>query len=95
MGLLEGLGEGEFEDVDVLAVVGEPAAGDPDEAAMKRTLAGRAADTYVLASSEKIGAASPFTVLPLDKTSGIITDAPPQDPVLEQLRHTGLTIVQA
>ena len=31
--------------------------GDADEAAMKRTLAGRAADTYVLASSEKIGTA--------------------------------------
>ncbi len=69
--------------------------GDPDEAAMKRTLASRAADTYVLASSEKIGAASPFTVLPLDKTSGIITDAPPEHPVLEQLRRTGLTIIQA
>lgn len=33
--------------------------GDADEAAMKRTLASRAADTYVLARTEKIGAASP------------------------------------
>jgi DeoR/GlpR family transcriptional regulator of sugar metabolism len=54
--------------------------GDSEEAAMKRALAGRAAETYVLASSEKIGAASPYTVLPLASVSGIITDAPPEDP---------------
>jgi DeoR/GlpR family transcriptional regulator of sugar metabolism len=69
--------------------------GDPDEAAMKRTLAGRAADTYVLASSEKIGAASPFTVLPLGSVSGIITDAPGDDPVLRQLERAGVPIVSA
>ncbi|HEX4248384.1 MAG TPA: hypothetical protein VH008_11010, partial [Pseudonocardia sp.] len=48
--------------------------GDADEAAMKRILAGRAADTYVLASAEKLGAASRFTVLPLTEVAGIITD---------------------
>ena len=32
--------------------------GDADEAAMKRALSRRAADTYVLGSAEKIGAAS-------------------------------------
>lgn len=69
--------------------------GDPDEAAMKRTLAGRAADTYVLASSEKIGAASPFTVLPLSSVSGIITDAPADAAVLLELQRTGSNIVNA
>ncbi len=69
--------------------------GDPDEAAMKRTLAGRAADTYVLASTEKIGAASPFSVLPLTDVSGIISDAPADHPVLEQLRHDAVTIIDA
>ena len=69
--------------------------GDPDEAAMKRTLAGRAAETYVLASHEKIGAASPYTVLPLRAVSGIITDAPTGSPVLEQLRRQGVAIVEA
>ena len=34
--------------------------GDVDEAAMKRTLSRRAAETWVMASEEKIGAASPF-----------------------------------
>jgi DeoR/GlpR family transcriptional regulator of sugar metabolism len=69
--------------------------GDPDEAAMKRTLASRAADTYVLASSEKIGAASPFTVLPLTSVSGIITDAPASHPTLQQLERAGTSIISA
>ena len=60
---------------------------------MKRTLAGRAADTYVLASSEKIGAASPFIVLPLAQISGLITDTPTDHPVLQQLQHDGVAII--
>jgi DeoR/GlpR family transcriptional regulator of sugar metabolism len=50
--------------------------GDSDEAVVKRTFAERSAETFVLASSEKIGAASPFLVLPLGAVSGVITDAP-------------------
>jgi len=69
--------------------------GDSDEAAMKRTLAGRAADTYVLASREKIGAASPYAVLPLQAVSGIITDASSDLPVLDELRQAGVTILRA
>jgi DeoR/GlpR family transcriptional regulator of sugar metabolism len=69
--------------------------GDPDEAAMKRALAARAADTYVLASTEKIGAASPFTVLPLASVSGIITDAPEDHPVLDQVRRAGTPVIMA
>lgn len=69
--------------------------GDADEAAMKRALAARAADTYVLASSEKIGAASPFTVLPLTSVSGIITDAPVDHPVLDELRGLGTSVIVA
>ncbi|MFC4071120.1 DeoR/GlpR family DNA-binding transcription regulator [Actinoplanes subglobosus] len=56
--------------------------GDPDEAAMKRALAARAAETYVLASTEKIGAASPFLVLPSAAVTAVITDAPPAHPAL-------------
>lgn len=49
--------------------------GDSDEAVIKRTFAERSAETLVLASSEKVGAASPFLVLPLRGVSGVITDA--------------------
>jgi DeoR/GlpR family transcriptional regulator of sugar metabolism len=69
--------------------------GDGDEAAMKRALARRAADTYVLASAEKIGAASPFTVLPLDAVCAIITDTAPSDPTIEQLGELGITVMHA
>jgi len=65
--------------------------GDPEEAAMKRTLAGRAADTYVLASSEKIGAVSPYRVLELDEAAAILTDA--QGDALDALRHAGTAII--
>jgi DeoR/GlpR family transcriptional regulator of sugar metabolism len=69
--------------------------GDADEAAMKRALARRAADTYVLASTEKIGAASPFAVLPLVDVAGIITDAPVTDEVVARLVQLGVPIVHA
>ncbi|GAA4603748.1 DeoR/GlpR family transcriptional regulator of sugar metabolism [Actinoplanes octamycinicus] len=69
--------------------------GDPDEAALKRTLAGRAAETYVLASSEKIGTASPFTVLAPAEVTGIVTDADPAHPALRALRAADVTVVEA
>ena len=68
--------------------------GDSDEAAMKRALARRAADTYVLASAEKVGAASPFLVLPLAAVSGVVTDAAPDDPAVRQLLAAGARIVE-
>ena len=59
--------------------------GDPDEAAMKRALAARSAETWVLGSAEKIGAASPFQVLPWSEVAGVLTDAG-QSPTMERLR---------
>jgi DeoR/GlpR family transcriptional regulator of sugar metabolism len=67
--------------------------GDADEAAMKRALARRAADTYVLASAEKIGAASRFAVLPLDAVAGVVTDAPARDETIQRLAGSGVLIV--
>ncbi|MFH8711836.1 DeoR/GlpR family DNA-binding transcription regulator [Streptomyces zaomyceticus] len=69
--------------------------GDAEEAAMKRALAARAADTYVLASSEKIGTASRFRVLPWEEISGLITDADPRDPVIEKLAGQGVEVLKA
>ncbi|MFC8596807.1 DeoR/GlpR family DNA-binding transcription regulator [Isoptericola sp. NPDC057191] len=59
--------------------------GDGDEAAMKRVLAGRAAETYVLGSSEKVGAASPYRVVELDDVAGVVTDADPGADVMRRL----------
>jgi DeoR/GlpR family transcriptional regulator of sugar metabolism len=68
---------------------------DAEEAAMKRALSERAADTYILASSEKIGTASRFRVLPWEKITGLITDADPRDAVVERLTSLGVEIVAA
>jgi DeoR/GlpR family transcriptional regulator of sugar metabolism len=82
-------------DVFLLGVTGvHPDAGlttgDAEEAAMKRTLARRAADTYVLASAEKLGAASRFTVLPFSDVAGVITDAADADQNVQKLAAIGV-----
>ena len=69
--------------------------GDPDEAAMKRTLASRAADTYVLASDEKIGAASRYEVLPLSAITAIITDTDQRHSAIRELSEVGVSLIQA
>ncbi|MFF3784144.1 DeoR/GlpR family DNA-binding transcription regulator [Streptomyces sp. NPDC001933] len=84
----------------LLGVTGvHPVAGlttaDADEAAMKRALSARAADTYILASSEKIGTASPYRVLSWEKITGLITDADPHDTVIEQLKTLGVEVLVA
>lgn len=91
---------GIWADVFLLGVTGvHPDAGlttgDAEEAATKRTLAGRAGDTYVLASAEKIGAASPFRVLPIADVTGIVTDAPADDPGARALAAAGAPLVLA
>ncbi|MGV9279319.1 DeoR/GlpR family DNA-binding transcription regulator [Streptomyces sp. NPDC003730] len=68
--------------------------GDAEDAAMKRALAARAADTYVLASSEKIGTASRFRVLPWEGITGLVTDRAPDDPVIEQLTESGVDVLR-
>ena len=82
-------------DVFLLGVTGvHPDAGlttgDAEEAAMKRTLARRAADTYVLASAEKLGAASRFSVLPFADIAGVITDADRSDQNVQKLAALGV-----
>ncbi|KJL34375.1 DeoR/GlpR family DNA-binding transcription regulator [Microbacterium azadirachtae] len=69
--------------------------GDPEEAAMKRVLSSRAAETYVLASEEKIGTASRFGVVALDEVAGIVTDADPADPTLRELVAAGVRLIAA
>jgi DeoR/GlpR family transcriptional regulator of sugar metabolism len=70
-------------------------AGDLDEAAMRRILVGRAADTYVVASIEKIGAVAPYAIASVSAVAGIITDAPADHPTVRQLSEQGVNIVQA
>jgi DeoR/GlpR family transcriptional regulator of sugar metabolism/transposase len=67
----------------------------PDDAALKRILTSRAADTYVMASTEKLGTVCAYTVTSLSEVAGIITDTPAGHPAIEQLRRQGATIIPA
>ena len=49
----------------------------------------------MLGSAEKIGAASPFTVIGLGDVAGIITDAPLADPTLAALVKAGVSLLPA
>jgi DeoR/GlpR family transcriptional regulator of sugar metabolism len=69
--------------------------GDVDEAAMKRQLASRAADTFVLASREKVGAGSRFEVLPMSAITGIVADAEPGNETLEAFAQAGVEVLLA
>ncbi|MBX9244460.1 DeoR/GlpR transcriptional regulator [Actinotalea ferrariae] len=67
--------------------------GDAEEAAMKRLLAARAAETWVLASAEKLGTASAHTVLGLDEVAGVVTDASHDHPTVVALVRRGLRVL--
>lgn len=66
--------------------------GDADEAAVKRAWAQRSAETYVLGSAEKIGAASAFEVLPLDAVTAVLTDTAAPKRAVEELRAAGVDV---
>jgi DeoR/GlpR family transcriptional regulator of sugar metabolism len=67
--------------------------GDAEEAAIKRAFVQRCAETYVLASSEKIGAASDFRVVGLRQVAGVITDQEANRKTLNALKKTGVSIL--
>ena len=69
--------------------------GDAEEAAIKRSFSHRCAETYVLASSEKIGAAASFTVVGLGQISGVITDRDANKKTLDALKKAGVAITIA
>lgn len=69
--------------------------GDAEEAAMKRALSARAAETYVLGSEEKIGAASRFAVLALGDVAAVLTDRPAHHPAVKELTTAGARILHA
>jgi DeoR/GlpR family transcriptional regulator of sugar metabolism len=69
--------------------------GNFEEAAVKRALSRAAADTFVLASSEKLNAASPYAVVPLDAISGIITERNVDPALLRPYKKLKIPITRA
>ena len=66
--------------------------GDSEEAAVKRALHARAAETVVLASPEKLMAASPFVVLPLSEISLVVVPTATPERVARALRIGGVKV---
>ncbi|MFL6627722.1 MAG: DeoR/GlpR family DNA-binding transcription regulator [Burkholderiaceae bacterium] len=69
--------------------------GDAEEAAVKRALLERAAETVVLASPEKLMAASPFVVAPLSEASLLVVPRATPERVTRALRAGGVRVRKA
>jgi DeoR/GlpR family transcriptional regulator of sugar metabolism len=69
--------------------------GDAEEAAVKRALHQRAAETIVLASTEKLMAASAFVVAPLRELSLLVVPAGTPARTVRSLRADGVKIQKA
>jgi len=69
--------------------------GDYEEAAVKRALSHAAAETFVLASSEKLNAASSYSVVPLCEVSGILTERWVDPELVWPYEQMGLVVTRA
>ena len=69
--------------------------GDLEEAGMKRAISKRSAETYVLASPEKLGKVSAYGILPLTEISGLILPQAIEDTQLSAYQLPSLTLIKA
>ena len=67
--------------------------GDGEEASIKRLIARQSAETIVLATREKLGAASPYTILPLTEIAALVTEPELPDALLEPFRSHAIQII--
>jgi DeoR/GlpR family transcriptional regulator of sugar metabolism len=68
--------------------------GDAEEAAIKRALSRQSGETVVLASHEKLGAVSPFVVLPLSEIDALVIEDGLPAELTEPYRALGVLLVQ-
>lgn len=69
--------------------------GDLEEAYMKRACSERAAETFVMASTEKLGVASAYVIAPVTRVSGLIIEQAVAEKMVQPYIELGLTIVRA
>jgi DeoR/GlpR family transcriptional regulator of sugar metabolism len=69
--------------------------GDLEEAYVKQALCKQAAETFVLASQEKLGAASQYVITSVNDISGLIVEQFVSDDILRPFIRLGLTIIRA
>jgi DeoR/GlpR family transcriptional regulator of sugar metabolism len=68
--------------------------GDSEEAAVKRALHERAAETIVLASSEKLLAASAFVIAPLSEVAAVVVPASTSPRKISSIRACGVKVLR-
>lgn len=69
--------------------------GNAEEAAIKRLMVCRSAETVLLASREKLGAVAPFAIVGLEEIGTLIVEAGLPETVTAPFRREGLTILEA
>lgn len=67
--------------------------GNFEEATVKRALAGRAAETVVLASAEKLNSASAFAIGDLSLASTLVVETQPDEALRQALSQQGVTVI--
>jgi DeoR/GlpR family transcriptional regulator of sugar metabolism len=68
---------------------------DAEEAAVKRALIGRSAETIVLASPEKLGAVSPYLIAPVAEITALVTNPEAADAAVQPFEHLGVRVIRA
>lgn len=69
--------------------------GDYEEAAVKRAILAQAAETFVVATAEKFGAASPHHVANVEDIAGLIVPEGMNEDALKPYRDKGVTLLPA
>ncbi|MDO1583360.1 DeoR/GlpR family DNA-binding transcription regulator [Rhizobium oryzicola] len=69
--------------------------GNREEAAIKRLIAHQSAETIVLATREKLGAASPYDIVPLAEISTVVTESGLESEVLTPFRAASIAIIES
>lgn len=69
--------------------------GDFEEAAIKRALHERAAETVVMASPEKLGAASAYVIAPAAEVATLVVAADTPDATVAPLQALGIDVLRA
>lgn len=69
--------------------------GDYEEASIKRAFSGRAAETVVLASPEKINAASSFVIGGLSLANTVVVEANTDRAWINAIEEKGVSVVKA
>lgn len=68
--------------------------GNREEAAIKRLIAQRSAETILIATGDKLGAASPYSIIPMAEIATLVTEEGLPDTVLQAIKAAGPSVLQ-